>query len=207
MAGSGAKILQIRSVQFAKKYNIPLYVKSSFKKTEGTLVTGEDSDMEEIEVSGVTYDKNQAKISIIGVPDKPGIASKIFNAVADANIVIDMIIQNISHEGLTDISFTLPKCDVKKGLELARDVGKGIKAKDVKIDKNMSKISIIGAGMRSHSGIAAKMFRVLAKENINILMISTSEIKISCVIENKYTELAVRLLHKAFGLEKGNKRK
>ncbi len=202
MAGSGAKILQIRSVQFAKKYNIPVYVKSSFKNGEGTLVTREDSDMEEIEVSGVTYDKDQAKISIVGVPDKPGIASKIFNVVADANIVIDMIIQNISHEGLTDISFTVPKNDAKKGLELANDVGKGIKAKDVKIDENMSKISIIGAGMRNHSGIAAKMFRVLAKENINIIMISTSEIKISCVIENKYTELAVRVLHKAFGLGK-----
>lgn len=202
MASSGAKILQIRAVQFAKKYNIPLYVKSSFKKAEGTLVTKEDSDMEEIEVSGVTYDKDQAKISIIGVPDKPGIASKIFNVVADANIVIDMIIQNISHEGLTDISFTLPKNDAKKGLELANDVGKEIKAKDVKIDKNMSKISIIGAGMRSHSGIAAKMFRVLAEGNINILMISTSEIKISCVIEDKYNELAVRVLHKAFGLER-----
>ena len=207
MASSGAKILQIRAVQFAKKYNVPVYVKSSFKKGDGTLVTKEDSDMEEIEVSGITYDKDQAKVSIIGVPDKPGIASKIFNVVADANIVIDMIIQNISHEGLTDISFTVPKNDAKKSLELAKVVGKEIAAKDVKIDKNMSKISIIGAGMRSHSGIAAKMFRVLAKENINILMISTSEIKISCVIKNKYTELAVRVLHKAFGLGKENKRK
>ena len=203
MASSGAKILQIRSVQFAKKYNVPVYVKSSFKKGDGTLVTKEDSDMEEIEVSGITYDKDQAKVSIIGVPDKPGIASKIFNVVADANIVIDMIIQNISHEGLTDISFTVPKNDAKGGLELAKVVGKEIGAKDVKIDKNMSKISIVGAGMRSHSGIAAKMFRVLAKENVNILMISTSEIKISCVIANKYTELAVRVLHKAFGLGKG----
>ncbi len=203
MASCGAKILEIRAVQFAKKYNVPVYVKSSFKKGDGTLVTKEDSKMEEIEVSGITYDKDQAKVSIIGVPDKPGIASKIFNVVADANIVIDMIIQNISNEGLTDISFTVPKNDAKSGLELAKDVGKEIGAKDVKIDKNMSKISIVGAGMRSHSGIAAKMFRVLAKENVNILMISTSEIKISCVIANKYTELAVRVLHKAFGLGKG----
>ncbi len=203
MASCGAKILEIRAVQFAKKYNVPVYVKSSFKKGDGTLVTKEDSKMEEIEVSGITYDKDQAKVSIIGVPDKPGIASKIFNVVADANIVIDMIIQNISNEGLTDISFTVPKNDAKSGLELAKDVGKEIGAKDVKIDKNMSKISIVGAGMRSHSGIAAKMFKVLAKENVNILMISTSEIKISCVIANKYTELAVRVLHKAFGLGKG----
>ncbi len=203
MASCGAKILEIRAVQFAKKYNVPVYVKSSFKKGDGTLVTKEDSKMEEIEVSGITYDKDQAKVSIIGVPDKPGIASKIFNVVADANIVIDMIIQNISNEGLTDISFTVPENDAKSGLELAKDVGKEIGAKDVKIDKNMSKISIVGAGMRSHSGIAAKMFKVLAKENVNILMISTSEIKISCVIANKYTELAVRVLHKAFGLGKG----
>ncbi|MDP6388177.1 MAG: ACT domain-containing protein, partial [Candidatus Pacebacteria bacterium] len=166
-------------------------------------VTMEDSGMEEVEVSGVTYDKDQAKISFIEVPDKPGIASKIFNVVANSNIIIDMIIQNISHDGMTDISFTLPRIDANKGLELAREVGKEIGAKEVKIDENMSKISIIGAGMRSHSGIAAKMFRVLAEENINIMMISTSEIKISCVIENKYTELAVRVLHKAFELEKG----
>ena len=203
MASLGAKILQIRSVHFAKKFNVPVRVKSSFKKGDGTLVTMEDSGMEEVEVSGVTYDKDQAKISFIEVPDKPGIASKIFNVVANSNIIIDMIIQNISHDGMTDISFTLPRIDANKGLELAREVGKEIGAKEVKIDENMSKISIIGAGMRSHSGIAAKMFRVLAEENINIMMISTSEIKISCVIENKYTELAVRVLHKAFELEKG----
>ncbi len=207
MSSLGAKILQIRSVQFAKKYNVPLYVKSSFKNVKGTLVTKEDSQMEEVAVSGVTYDKDQAKISIIGVPDKPGIASKIFRAVAKANIVIDMIIQNISHEGLTDISFTLPKVDGKKGLELVNSVGKEIGAKEVRIDKNMSKVSIVGAGMRSHSGIAAKLFWVLAQENINILMISTSEIKISCVLEEKYTELAVRVLHKAFGLGKKASRK
>lgn len=207
MASLGAKVLQIRSVQFAKKYNIPLYVKSSFNKEEGTLVAREDSEMEEVEVSCVTYDRHQAKISIIGVPDKPGIASKIFNVVADANIVIDMIIQNISHEGLTDISFTVPKIDSKKGVELAKSVGNEIGAKDIKIDANMSKVSIIGAGMRSHSGIAAKMFKVLAEENINILMISTSEIKISCVIKDKYNELAVRVLHKAFGLEREKKAK
>ena len=158
--------------------------------------------MEEVVVSGITYDKDQAKISIIGAPDKPGIASKIFSAVANNNIVIDMIIQNISHEGLTDISFTLPRIETKKGMELLKTLNKKIGAKDVRLDKNMSKISIVGAGMRSHSGIAAKMFSVLAEENINILMISTSEIKISCVIDEKYTELAVRVLHKAFGLEK-----
>ncbi len=202
MASLGAKILQIRSVQFAKKYKVPLFVKSSFKNVKGTLVTEEDSEMEEVVVSGITYDKDQAKISIIGVPDKPGIASKIFSAVANANIVIDMIIQNISHEGLTDISFTLPRIEEKKGMELVKTLNKKIGAKDVRLDKNMSKISIVGAGMRSHSGIAAKMFSVLAKDNINIMMISTSEIKISCVIDEKYTELAVRVLHKAFSLEK-----
>lgn len=203
MASLGAKILQTRSVQFATKYNIPLYVKSSFKDVEGTLLTREDSEMEEVVVSGVTYDKDQTKISIIGVPDKPGIASEIFSAVADSHIVVDMIIQNISHEGLTDISFTIPKIDSGKCLELAENVGNNINAKEVKVDENMSKISIVGAGMRSHSGIAAKMFQSLAKEKINIIMISTSEIKISCVIENKYTELAVRILHKAFDLDKG----
>jgi len=202
MSSLGAKVLQIRSVQFAKKYKVPLLVKSSFKNVKGTLVTEEDSEMEEVVVSGITYDKDQAKISIIGVPDKPGIASKIFTAVANNNIVIDMIIQNISHEGLTDISFTLPRIETKKGMELLKTLNKKIGAKEVRLDKNMSKISIVGAGMRSHSGIAAKMFSVLAKENINIMMISTSEIKISCVIDEKYTELAVRILHKAFSLEK-----
>lgn len=203
MASLGAKILQIRSVQFAKKYKVPLYVKSSFNNVDGTLVTEEDSTMEEVLVSGITYDRGQTKISIIGVPDKPGIASNIFDVVGGSNIVVDMIIQNISHEGLTDISFTLPKTDSKKGLKLAEKVGNEIGAKEVRMDENMSKISIVGAGMRSHSGIAAKMFRTLSEENINIIMISTSEIKISCVIEDKYTELAVRILHKAFGLEKG----
>lgn len=203
MASLGAKILQIRSVQFAKKYKVPLYVKSSFNNVDGTLVTEEDSAMEEVLVSGITYDRGQTKISIIGVPDKPGIASNIFDVVGGSNIVVDMIIQNISHEGLTDISFTLPKTDSKKGLKLAEKVGNEIGAKEVRMDENMSKISIVGAGMRSHSGIAAKMFRTLSEENINIIMISTSEIKISCVIEDKYTELAVRILHKAFGLEKG----
>ncbi len=202
MASLGAKILQIRAVQFAKKYKVPLFVKSSFKNVKGTLITEEDSEMEEVAVSGITYDKDQAKISIIGVPDKPGIASKIFSAVANDNIVIDMIIQNISHEGLTDISFTLPRIETKKGMELVKTLNKKIGAKEVRLDKNMSKISIVGAGMRSHSGIAAKMFSVLAKEKINIMMISTSEIKISCVIDEKYTELAVRVLHKAFSLEK-----
>lgn len=203
MASLGAKILQIRSVQFAKKYKVPLYVKSSFNNVDGTLVTEEDSAMEEVLVAGITYDRGQTKISIIGVPDKPGIASNIFDVVGGSNIVVDMIIQNISHEGLTDISFTLPKTDSKKGLKLAEKVGNEIGAKEVRMDENMSKISIVGAGMRSHSGIAAKMFRTLSEENINIIMISTSEIKISCVIEDKYTELAVRILHKAFGLEKG----
>lgn len=201
MASLGAKVLQIRSVQFAKKYDVPICVKSSFNNSEGTLLVREDTEMEEVIVSGITYDRDQAKISIVGVPDKPGIASKIFGAVAGSNMIIDMIIQNISHEEMTDISFTLPKIDSRKGLELAKKIGEEIGAKDVKMDDNMSKISIIGAGMRSHSGIASKMFKALAEEKINILMISTSEIKISCVIEDRYTEHAVRVLHKAFELE------
>ena len=158
--------------------------------------------MEEAVVSGIAYDKNEAKITLVQIPDKPGIASKLFKPLTDANINVDMIVQNISTEGNTDLTFTVAKSDFKRAMEIIKDIAKYINAKNVVSDQSIAKISIIGAGMRSHAGVAQKMFSALAKENINIQMISTSEIKISCVIEAKYTELAVRVLHEAFGLDK-----
>ncbi|MGE5808904.1 MAG: aspartate kinase [Nitrospirota bacterium] len=202
LASLGAKVLQTRSVEFAKKYNVPVRVLSSFNDNPGTLVTKEDSDMEKVVVSGVAYDKNQVKVTVQGVPDKPGVAARIFNTVSDNNVVVDMIIQNIGEGGLTDMSFTVPKTDSKKIMEVMKKVVTEIGAKDVNIQDDIAKISIVGVGMRSHSGVAAKMFSALAKEGINIMMISTSEIKISCVIDAKYTELAVRVLHDAFEMEK-----
>ena len=202
LASLGAKVLQTRSVEFAKKYNVPVRVLSSFNDNPGTLVTKEDSDMEKVVVSGVAYDKNQVKVTVQGVPDKPGVAASIFNTISDNNIVVDMIIQNIGEGGLTDMSFTVPKTDSKKILEVMRKVVAEIGAKDVNVKEDIAKISIVGVGMRSHSGVAAKMFSALAKEGINIMMISTSEIKISCVIEAKYTELAVRVLHESFEMDK-----
>ena len=202
MASLGAKVLQTRSVEFAKKYNVPVRVLSSFNDNPGTLVTKEDADMEKVVVSGVAYDKNQAKVTLLGVPDKPGVAATIFNTISGANIVVDMIIQNVSEGGLTDMSFTVPKTDSKKIMEVMKKLVAEIGAKDVNIKEEIAKVSIVGAGMRSHSGVAAMMFTVLAKEGINIMKISTSEIKISCVIDSKYTELAVRVLHDTFELEK-----
>jgi aspartate kinase len=202
LASLGAKVLQTRSVEFAKKYNVPVRVLSSFNDNPGTLVTKEDSDMEKVVVSGVAYDKNQVKVTVQGVPDKPGVAARIFNTISDNNVVVDMIIQNIGEGGLTDMSFTVPKTDSKKIMEVMKKVVAEIGAKDVNVKEGIAKISIVGVGMRSHSGVAAKMFSALAKEGINIMMISTSEIKISCVIDAKYTELAVRVLHDAFEMEK-----
>ncbi len=202
LASLGAKVLQTRSVEFAKKYNVPVRVLSSFNDNPGTLVTREDSDMEKVVVSGVAYDKNQVKVTIQGVPDKPGVAAKIFNTISENNVVVDMIIQNIGEGGLTDMSFTVPKTDSKKILEVMKKVVAEIGAKNVNIKEDIAKISIVGVGMRSHSGVAAKMFSALAKEGINIMMISTSEIKISCVIDAKYTELAVRVLHESFEMDK-----
>jgi aspartate kinase len=202
LASLGAKVLQTRSVEFAKKYNVPVRVLSSFNDNPGTLVTKEDPDMEKVVVSGVAYDKNQAKVTVQGVPDKPGVAAKIFAEIAENNAVVDMIIQNIGEGGLTDLSFTVPKTDSRKIMEIMKRVVSEIGAKQVDLKEDIAKISIVGVGMRSHSGVAAKMFSSLAKEGINIMMISTSEIKISCVIEAKYTELAVRVLHEAFELEK-----
>ena len=201
MASLGAKVLQTRSVEFAAKFNVPVEVNSSFKEGKGTLVTKEDTDMEAAAVAGVTGDRNQAKITIIGVPDKPGIAARIFGPVAEANINVDMIIQNISQAALTDLSFTVPRADLKKAVPLIQGVAKDIEAKSVSVTEAIAKVSLIGVGMRSHSGVAAKMFNVLSHEGVNIMMISTSEIKISCVIDEKYLELAMRSLHSAFGLD------
>jgi aspartate kinase len=201
MASLGAKVLQSRSVEFAAKFNVPLEVNSSFKEGKGTLVTREDEDMEAVAVSGVTGDRNQAKITVVGVPDKPGIAAALLGPVAKANILVDMIIQNVSHASLTDFSFTIPRVDVKRAIPIIQDVAKDIGAKSVSVTEAIAKVSLVGVGMRSHSGVAAKMFEVLSREGVNIMMISTSEIKISCVIDEKYLELAMRALHAAFGLD------
>jgi aspartate kinase len=201
MASLGAKVLQIRAVEFAKKFGVPVHVRSSFVEEEGTMVVEEEEDMERLVVSGVTYTKDEARITLTKVPDRPGIASTIFTRIAEAGIVVDMIIQNTRKGGLTDLTFTVPKADYRKAMAIQKEVAESIGAEQVLGDEYIAKVSVIGVGMRSHSGVAAKMFTVLAKENINITMISTSEIKISCVIEEKYTELAVRVLHHAFGLD------
>jgi aspartate kinase len=202
LASLGAKVLQSRSVEFAAKYGVPVEVRSSFKEGQGTLVTKEDADMERMVVSGVTGDRNQARITVVGVPDRPGIAARIFGPVAGANIIVDMIIQNVSQQSLTDISFTVPRADLPKAVKIVHDVAKDIQAKSVAVTESIAKVSLVGVGMRSHSGVASRMFEVLAREGINIMMISTSEIKISCVVEEKYLELAMRALHAAFGLDR-----
>jgi aspartate kinase len=202
MASLGAKVLQSRAVEFAKKYGVPVHVRSTFKPDPGTLVTREDSGMEEAMVTGVTHDRGQAKVSILRVPDRPGIAAQVFGSVAEQNVVVDMIVQNISRDSYTDISFTLPRGDRPKAVAVLEEVARRIGAQGVTHDDRVAKVSIVGVGMRSHSGVAARMFSILAKEGVNIQMISTSEIAVSCVIEDKYTELAVRALHEAFELGK-----
>jgi aspartate kinase len=202
LASVGAKVLQIRSVEFAMKYKVPLWVKSSFSDDPGTLVCEEDKSMENVVVSGIAYDKNEAKIAISGVPDVPGVAAKIFGALDAQNIVVDLIVQTASKDGKTDLSFTVGKTDLTKAREHVESVAREIKAGGVETDGDVAKVSIVGVGMRNHSGVAAKMFQVLAAEGINIQLISTSEIKVSCLISSKYTELAVRALHTAFGLDK-----
>ncbi len=200
MASLGAKVLQTRSVELAKNFGVVVHVRSSFNDNQGTLVMKEDSDMETVLVSGVTYNKNEAKISVMRVPDEPGIASRLFLPLSEESITVDMIIQNVSHEGYTDLTFTVPHGDFKKALKAVEQTSKAIGAAGVFSDENIAKVSIVGVGMRSHSGVASKMFQVLSQEGINIQMISTSEIKVSCIIDVKYTELAVRVLHEAFGL-------
>ncbi len=204
MASLGSKVLQARAVEFAKKFEVPLHVRpTSNPDSEGTWVVEENeemSHMENILISGISFDKNQAKITIAQVPDSPGIAAKIFTPLGDNGIVVDMIVQNISIEGHTDMTFTVPRTDFKKSIIITEESAKKLGAKNVLSDDKITKISLVGVGMKTHSGVATTMFKALAKEGINIMMISTSEIKISCVIEEKYTELAVRTLHDAFEL-------
>ena len=200
LASLGAKVLQIRSVEFAKKFDVDVHVRSSFNDNPGTMVTKEDKDMEAVLVSGIAFDKNEAKIAVMHVPDKPGIAAKILSPLSDANISVDMIVQNVSEAGLTDFTFTVTKADFKKALVITRETANEVNAREIVTDENISKISIVGVGMRSHAGVATKMFQTLAREGINIQMISTSEIKVSVVVDGKYTELAVRVLHDAFGM-------
>jgi aspartate kinase len=204
MASLGAKVLQIRSVELAKKYNVPVLVKTSFGDGPGTLVCKEDEtmSMEKVVIAGVTYNKNEAKVTVRKVPDKPGMAAKIFTALSDAKIVVDVIVQNVSKKDKTDITFTVAKTDAKKAYKIMDEMVKKIGAEGVSIDEDIAKVSIVGSGMMSHAGIASKMFAVLAEEGINIEAITTSEIKLSCVIESKYGHLAVQALHKAFKLDK-----
>jgi len=202
MARAGAKVLQPRSVELAKKYNVPVYVKSSFTDEGGTLVTREEKDMEKEVVAGVTYDRDQAKITVIHVPDRPGVAARLFTPLSEHNILVDMIIQNASIQGHTDLTFTVSRKDVREATQIISEVVQEVGAEKLEVDDNVAKVSIIGVGMISHSGVAARMFQTLAREGINIMMISTSEIKVSCVVEAKYTELAVTVLHDAFGLGK-----
>ena len=203
MASLGSKVLQIRSVEFAGKYRVKLRVLSSFEEQgEGTLITFEDDEkMEHATISGIAFNRDEAKITILGVPDRPGIAYQILGPVGDANIDVDMIVQNVGQDGLTDFSFTVHRSDYAKALEILKPVAAHIKAREVQGGDKIAKVSVVGVGMRSHAGIASTAFRTLAEEGINIQMISTSEIKISIVIDEKYMELAVRVLHKAFGLE------
>jgi aspartate kinase len=203
MASLGAKVLQIRSVEFAKKYNVPIHVRSSFHEEEGTMVVNEEANMEQVLVSGVTHNKNEARITLRKVPDRPGIASRILTPVSKAGIQVDMIIQNTRSGNMTDLTFTVAKPDYQAAMAISQQTAREIEAEEVIGDEKIAKVSVVGVGMRSHSGVASRMFTALAAENINILMISTSEIRISCVIEEKYTELAVRALHTAFGLDAG----
>jgi aspartate kinase len=200
MASLGAKVLQARSVEFAKKYGVTVHVRSTFKPDPGTLVTREEPGMEDVVVTGITHDRGQAKLSLLRVPDRPGIAAQVFGAVAAHNIVVDMIVQNISRDGYTDLSFTMPRGDYARAKSAIEEIAGKVGAAGVVADERVAKVSIVGAGMRSHSGVASRMFAALANENINIQMISTSEIGTSCVIEDKYAELAVRTLHDTFAL-------
>jgi len=201
MASLGAKVLQIRSVEFAKKYNVTVHVRSSFSEEEGTMVGHEEENMERPVVIGITSNKNESRITLRKVPDRPGICSEIFTPLSNAGIIVDMIIQNARAGGLTDVTFTVLKTDFLEAQKISRKIAAEVSAEDVWVADDIAKVSVTGVGMKSHSGVAATMFTALAKENINIRMISTSEIRISCVIDERYAELAVRVLHNAFGLD------
>jgi len=201
MASLGSKVLQIRAVEFAGKYNVPLRVLSSFEEGTGTLITYEDNDMEQALISGIAFNRDEAKLTILGVPDQPGVAYNILGPIGNANIEVDMIIQNVGADATTDFTFTVHRNDYEKALEILTSISKELKAREVNGDNKIVKISLVGVGMRSHAGIASTMFEALAKEGINIRMISTSEIKVSVVVDEKYLELGVRSLHSAFGLE------
>jgi len=202
MASLGAKVLQIRSVEFANKYNVPLCVRSSFNNSEGTFIVKETNDMEQPVIRGVTVNTTEAKITLSHLPDHPGIAAKLFKKVADHNINIDMIVQNVAEEGYTDISFTMERNDIYRIEPILDELTKEVGAAGIHKDENIAKISVVGIGMRSHSGVAARMFSALARANINISMISTSEIKISCTIDEKNAIKAAQVLHDEFELEK-----
>jgi aspartate kinase len=200
LASLGAKVLQIRSVEFGMKYGVRIHVRSSFNDNQGTIVTTEEEIMETAVVSGVAHSKNEAKITVVKVPDRPGIAAKLFKPLSEANIVVDVIVQNVSITGFTDLTFTIGRTDYRKAMQITEKAAKDVGAERVVGDDKIAKVSIVGMAMRSHSGVALKVFETLAAEGINILGISTSEIKISVLIEEKYTELAVRVLHASFGL-------
>ena len=200
MASLGAKVLQIRSVEFASKYNVPLRVLSSFEDGDGTLITKEEEGMEQAIISGIAFNRDEAKLTVLGVPDQPGVASQILGPIADHEIEVDMIVQNVAQDATTDFTFTVHRSEYDKAMEILEGIAKKLGAREVTGDDKIVKISIVGVGMRSHAGIASTMFKTLANEGINIRMISTSEIKISVVVDEKYLELGVRALHDAFGL-------
>jgi aspartate kinase len=204
LASLGAKVLQIRSVEIAMKYSVPIHVRSSFNDQPGTLVTKEDSTLEGVVVSGVAYDKGEARVHVVGVEDRPGIAAELFEKIAEKNISVDMIVQNVTTDAdpRAAITFTLAKTDLARAKPWVETVARGLGAREVRYDEDVVKVSIVGFGMRSHAGIAAKMFRILANEGINIQAIATSEIRVSCLVAAKYTELAVRALHDGFGLHR-----
>jgi aspartate kinase len=202
LASLGAKVLQTRSVQFAGRYKVPLRVLSSFEEGPGTLISYEENKMEEAVISGIAFTRDEAKLTIMGVPDQPGVAYKLFDDIATANIEVDMIVQNVGADGLTDVTFTVQRADYAKAMNILKNVAQELSAQEVQGDDKIVKISVVGVGMRSHAGIASTMFQALAQEGINIQMISTSEIKVSVVVDEKYLELGVRALHTAFGLEK-----
>ena len=205
LASSGAQVMQARSIEMAGKYDIPLHVRSSFSKKEGTWIAKEDKSMEEVLIRGVSVNKNEAKLTVNGVPNRPGVAAMIFKVLANAGINVDMIIQNIGKSTATDISFTLPKSEIKNAMQALRTISKKAGIHGISEDVHIAKVSVVGIGMRSHAGVAAAMFEVLGKNKINIEMISTSEIKISCIVHKSDAERAVKLLHRKFNL--GAKRK